>query len=142
MKDPFLKPVIFGGLFITLLSIIFAPGIFLWAAIGGYISVKLASKTTKEVISYTDGLLLGIFSGIIGGACLDILTVISFRVPENQRLLTKTLEKNWPKDMQLLNFSEILPSILFTTCILIIFISVFFAVIGSLSGKILSKKKN
>ena len=139
MKDPYLKPVIFGGLFITLLSIIFAPAIFLWAIIGGYITIRLASKITKEAISIIDGLFLGLFSGLIGGASLDVLTIISFNSPDNKRALIRVLEKNLPKDMQLQNLSDILPSIFLTTCIFIVIISVAFAILGSYIGFLLSK---
>ena len=100
MKDPFLKPVIFGGILIALLSVIFAPGIFLWAITGGYLTVKAASKALNDVVTFMDGLLLGVFSGILGGVCLDMLAVISFNTSENHRLLLKTLEMNWPKDIQ------------------------------------------
>ena len=141
MKDPYLKPVIFGGLFITILSIIFAPGIFLWASIGGYITVRLAFKITKDVISNIESLLLGLFSGLVGGTSLDILTLISFNTPENKRLLIRTLEKNWPHDLQIPNFNEILPSVFITTCLLIIIICVVFSTLGSYIGSIISKKK-
>lgn len=142
-KDPYLKPVLFGGLFITILSLIFAPGIFLWAAIGGYITVRLATKITKEVLTIMEGLLLGVFSGILGGTCLDILTVISFKSPDNQRLLNRTLQKNWPSDLPLpANFNEILPSIFFTTCVFIFIISVIFAAVGGYVGLLISKRKS
>lgn len=141
-KDPYLKPVILSGLFITFLSIIFAPGVFLWAAIGGYIAVRLSEKITKETINYTEGILLGAFSGLISGACLDILTLISFKSPENKRLLMKTLEKSWPQDTQLpTNLSDMLPSIFITTCIFIVIISVLFAILGSYIGILISKRK-
>ena len=69
MKDPYLKPVIFSGLLITLLTIIFAPGIFLWAIVGGYVAVRISNKFTKETpqcgVSTTDALLVGLFSGKI-----------------------------------------------------------------------------
>lgn len=141
MKDPFLKPVVLGGLFITFLSVIFAPGIFLWALIGGYITVRLANKITKEALSYLDVLLLGLFSGVLGGGGLDVITTLSFKVPENRHLLIKTLEKNWPKDMNIPNFNEILPSVFLTTCVFIILISVLFAVIGAFIGLYISRKK-
>ena len=142
MKDPFLKPVILGGILIALLSVIFAPGIFLWAITGGYLTVKAASKALNDVVTFMDGLLLGVFSGILGGVCLDMLAVISFNTSENHRLLLKTLEMNWPKDIQQpLNINAMLPSILFITCILIILISVIFSVIGSSCGVLLAKKK-
>ena len=140
-KDPYLKPVILGGLFIALLSIVFAPGIFLWAGVGGYITVRLAIKITKEMLTINEGLLLGLLSGLLGGACLDILTMISFKTPENQRLLIRTLEKNWPQDIQLPpNFNEILPTIFLTTCAFIVLISVMFAVLGSYIGILISKR--
>lgn len=145
VKDPFLKPVILSGIFITLLSIIFAPGIFLWAGIGGYIAVRLAFKITKEIINIKDGLILGLMSGLLGGTCLDIFTVISFKTPENQRILLKTLEKNLPNDLSsTVNINEILPSILLITSLLIIIISCLFSVIGSYIGVLVSKrnKKN
>lgn len=141
MKDPYLKPVIFGGLFIALLSVIFAPGIFLWALIGGYVTVRISSKITKEVFSLVDILLLGTFSGIIGGTCLDVITTLSFKTPENRHSLILTLEKNWPKDMPVPNFNDILPSIFLTTCIFIVVISIVFAIIGAFIGKYISEKK-
>ena len=140
MKDPYLKPVIFGGIFITLLSIIFAPGIFLWAGIGGYIAVRLANKITKEIIPVRDGLLMGLFSGIVGGSCLDILTLLSFKSPDNQRLLIRTLEKNWPKEIAVPNFIEILPTVFITTCIFIIVISIIFGILGGYIGSVISKR--
>lgn len=141
MKDPYLKPVILGGIFITLLSIIFAPGIFLWASIGGYITVRLAFKITKELITTKEGLLLGTMAGLIGGASLDIFTMISFKTSENQRILTRALERSLPKDFNpVLNINEILPSILLTTSVLIILISVLFALLGSYIGVLISKK--
>ena len=143
MKDPYLKPVIFGGLLITILSIIFAPAIFLWAIIGGYVTVRIANKITKEIVSIYDGLFLGLFSGIIGGACLDILTFISFRSSDNQRVLIRTLEKNWPKEAPpISNISELLPALFLTTSILVIIITVLFAVIGSYCGILISRRKN
>lgn len=141
MKDPFLKPVILGGLFIALLSVIFAPGIFLWALIGGYITVRISSKITKEVFSLVDILLLGTLSGIIGGTCLDVITTLSFKTPENRHSLILTLEKNWPKDMPVPNFNDILPSIFLTTCIFIVVISIVFAIIGAFIGRYISEKK-
>lgn len=140
MKDPYLKPVIFGGLFITLLSIVFAPGIFLWASIGGYIAVRLANKITKEIIPIKDGLLMGLFSGIVGGTCLDILTFLSFKSSENQRLLIRNLEKNWPKEIAIPDFKEILPTVFITTCIFIIIISIIFSILGGYIGSLISKR--
>ena len=143
MKDPYLKPVIFGGLLITMLSVIFAPAIFLWSIIGGYVTVRIANKTAKEVVPIRDGIFLGLFSGIIGGACLDILTLISFKSSDNQRLLIRTLEKNWPKEMtQMPNLSELLPALFLTTSIFVIVITVLFAVIGGYGGVLISRCKN
>ncbi len=140
MKDPYLKPVILGGLFITLLSVIFAPGIFLWALVGGYITVRLAFKVTKEAVKLLDGLLLGLFAGLVGGTSLDILTLISFNSSENKQLLIRTLQKNWPKDVQIPNFNDILPTVFITTCFIIIIISITFSTIGSYIGVLLSQK--
>ena len=142
MKDPYLKPVIFGGLLITMLSVIFAPAIFLWAVIGGYIAVRIANKVTKEIISLSDGLFLGMFSGIIGGSCMDILTLLSFRSADNQRMLIRTLEKNWPKEANPLpNFPELLPALFLITSIFVIIITVLFAVIGGYTGVLISRRK-
>ena len=141
MKDPYLKPVIFGGLFITILSIIFAPGIFLWASVGGYITVRIAFKVTKEAINHIEGILLGLFSGLIGGTLLDVLTLISFNAPENRRLIIRTLEKNWPKDVQLPNLTEMLPAVFTTTCIIIIAISIVFSILGSYIGILICQRK-
>ena len=142
MKDPYLKPVIFGGLLITMLSVIFAPAIFLWSIIGGYVTVRIANKITKEIVPILDGLFLGLFSGIIGGACLDILTLISFKSSDNQRLLIRTLEKNWPKEMtQMPNLSELLPALFLTTSIFVIVITMLFAVIGGYGGVLISRRK-
>ncbi len=143
MKDPYLKPVIFGGLLITMLSVIFAPAIFLWAIIGGYVAVRIANKITKEIISIRDGLFLGLFSGIIGGTCLNILTLVSFRSTDNQQMLIRTLEKNWPKEAsQMPNFLELLPALFLATSAFAIIITVLFAVIGGYSGVLISRRKN
>lgn len=141
MKDPYLKPVIFGGLVVAVLSLIFAPGIFLWAALGGYVAIRLSYKLTKEIISIWDGILIGTFSGLIGGACLDIFTIISFRDSDNKRSLIRALEKSWPKDIPVPDLTEILPSLFITTCILIILISVIFSIIGAYLGTVITKKK-
>ncbi len=141
MKDPFLKPVILGALLTSVLSLIFALGVILWAIIGGYVAVRLAYKTTKEAITLVDGLLLGLFSGIIGATCLDMLTVLSFSSHDNQNMLIRTMEKNWPKDIQTPDFHLMLPSIFFTTCAIIFLVTVISSVIGSYIGIILSKKK-
>lgn len=141
MKDPYLKPVIFGGLLIAILSTIFSLGIFIWAAIGGYVTVRLANKITKEIISYLDGLLLGLLTGTVGGVCLDILTAFSFNDTSNKQLLIRTLEKSWPKDLKLLDIKEALPSIFLITYVLIIIISVFFSLIGAFIGITISKQK-
>lgn len=142
MKDPFFKPVILGGLLIALLSIIFAPGIFLWAAIGGYITVRLARKITKESLLFFDVLLLGVFSGIIGGALLDVITSFSFKSPENQRNIISILERNWPKEISYPNFNEILPSVFLMSCMFIILISILFSTIGAYVGMFVNKKTN
>ncbi len=143
MKDPYLKPVILGGLFITLLSIVFALGIFLWAIVGGYITVRLTNKITKQAISVVDGLLIGLFSGIIGGCCLNIITTFSFKSFDNKRLLIRTLEQNWPKEMYPIpEFQEMLPSIFLTTCVIIMIITTGFALIGGLIGVLVSKRTN
>ena len=142
MKDPYLKPVIFSGLLITALSLVFILGIFVWSIIGGYIAVRLANKITKEAISYMDGIILGTLSGIVGSTCLDLLTMISFSDPYNRKLLINTIEKNWPKEVSAPNLSESLPSLFVTTCFLIIIITVVFSVLGSCLGVLLSKKQN
>ena len=143
MKDPYLKPVIFGGLLITSLSIIFIPAIFLWAVIGGYVAVRLANKITKELMSTVDALFLGLFSGIIGGTCLDIFTFISFRSSDNQGLLIKTLEKNWPKEAAPMpNLVELLPALFLTTSIFVIIVTVMFSFVGAYAGILVSRRKN
>ena len=142
MKDPYLKPVIIGGLVITILSIVCVPGIFLWAPIGGYITVRISNRTIKDLISFCDAILLGLFSGIIGSTCLDIITVISFYDFDNRRDLIRMLEKNWPKEMYPIpNFSELLPSIFLTTCLLIIIITVALSILGALIGRFITKQK-
>ena len=141
MKDPFLKPVILSALLTAILSLIFALGIILWAIIGGYVAVRLAYKTTKETITLIDGLLLGLFSGIIGATCLDILTILSFSSHDNQNMLIRAMEKNWPKDMQIPDFNAMLPSIFFTTCMIIFLTTVVSSVLGSYIGILLSRKK-
>lgn len=141
MNDPFLKPVILGGLLISVLSIIFAPGIFLWAIVGGYITVRLSSKFTQETISKIDVLLLGLFSGIIGGTSLDMITALSFRSPENRQSLIRIIEKSWPKELSpISNLQELLPSLFFSTCIFIIFVTVLFSIVGAFIGLFISKK--
>ena len=142
MKDPYLKPVILGGLFITLLSIVFVPGIFLWAAIGGYITVRLARKITKESPTLFDVLLLGAFPGVIGGALLDVITAFSFKSFENQRSIISVLEHNWPKEIPYPNFNEILPSVFLMSYLFIILTSVFFSTIGAYISIFIIKKTN
>ena len=140
IKDPYLKPVILGGLVITGLSLVFSIGIFLWAIVGGYITVRLANKITEKAVSIGDGLLLGLFSGVVGGSLLNVITVIAFQSPENQRLLINTLEKNWPKEMHPIpHFKELLPSLFITVCIFIIIISILFALIGACIGSMISR---
>lgn len=140
-KDPYLKPVLFGGLTTALLSIVFAPGIFLWSIIGGYVAVRLAYKLTKEIASTMDSLLLGLFSGIIGATCLNLATIISFNNTDNQRILIRTLEKNWPRDIPIPELSDLLPKILLITSILVVIVAVLFSIIGSYVGLFLTKKK-
>lgn len=140
MKDPYLKPVIFGGIIIAILSLIFAPGIVLWAALGGYIAVRLSYKSIKEIISIFDGILIGALSGLIGGGCLDVLTIITFKDPDNKGSLIRALERSWPKDLSVPNLKEMLPSIFITTCILILLISVIFSIIGGYVGTFVTKK--
>ena len=142
MKDPYLKPVIFGGVFISLLSVIFSPGIFLWAAIGGYITVRLANKITKELPSLIEVILLGIFPGIIGGTLLDVITVFSFKSPENQRSIISVLQHNWPKEVPYPDFNNILPSVYLMTCIFIIVISTISSAIGAYVAMFIIKKTN
>ncbi|OGI19023.1 MAG: hypothetical protein A3B68_07405 [Candidatus Melainabacteria bacterium RIFCSPHIGHO2_02_FULL_34_12] len=140
MNDPFLKPVILGGLLITILSIVFAPGLFIWAIVGGFIAIRLASKVIAGKIPLMDTLLVGVFSGLIGGTCLDIITVISFNSPDNKIMLINALKKNWPIDIPKPDFQQILPSIFFTTCALIVIASVIFAIIGSYLGTVIPKR--
>ena len=142
-NDPYLKPIIFSGLFIALLSIVCPLGIFLWAAIGGYIGVKLAYKVVNEVISISDSLLIGLFAGIVSGTSLDVLAVISFLSQDNKQTLLRMLKKNWPKDVKPLpDLNEILPTVFLTTSIFILLITIVFAVIGAAVGKyIIGKKK-
>jgi len=84
--------------------------------------------------------LLGLFAGLVGGTSLDILTLISFNSSENKQLLIRTLQKNWPKDVQIPNFNDILPTVFITTCFIIIIISITFSTIGSYIGVLLSQK--
>jgi len=141
-KDPFFKPVILGGLTLACLSFIFAPAIFIWATLGGYVAVRLTYKTTKEVISLFDTLLVGLFTGIVGATFINLVTVISFNNGEKRRLLIETLEKNWPSDMASIpNFSDVLPSIFFTASIFVVLISIAFALLGAYIGLQLTKKK-
>ncbi len=142
MKDPYLKPVIFSGLLIVTLTLIFALGLILWAIIGGFLAVRIAYKTTKEIISTIDGLLLGLFSGLVGATCVDLLTIISFSSHDNRSLLIRTMEKNWPKDIPIPDFNTILPSVFFTTCLIIFLITVCSSVLGSYIGIVISRKKN
>jgi len=140
-KDPYFKPVILGGLTITFLSIVFAPGIFIWSVLGGYVAVRLSYKFTKEVVNLKESLLLGLFSGLVGSTCLNLMTAISFRSPENKRMLIQTLEKNWPQDVGALpNFAEMLPSVFFATCLILVVITIVFALIGSYIGLLLCRR--
>ena len=105
-------------------------------------AVRIANKITKEIMSMRDGLFLGLFSGITGGTCLDILTLVSFRSTDNQRMLIRTLEKNWPKEAgSAPNFPELLPALFLTTSIFVIVIAVLFAVIGAYGGILVSRRK-
>jgi len=113
----------------------------LWAIIGGYITVRLANKLTKEFVSLGDSLLLGISSGIVGGTCLNILTVLSFNDQENKRFLIATLKNNWPKDHPIPDFSNNLASIFFITCIFIILVTIAFSVLGGYLALLISKRK-
>ncbi len=143
MKDPYLKPVILGGLLTTILSTIFAPAIFLWAIIGGYTSVRVANKLTKTIATTLDSVFLGLFSGIIGGTCLDIITFVSIKSPENKQLLIDTLVKNWPKNVPPIDdIQTLLPSLFITTSLLVIVITVVFSILGSLAGLLISNKKD
>ncbi|MBI2995260.1 MAG: hypothetical protein HYY52_00920 [Candidatus Melainabacteria bacterium] len=141
MKDPYLKPVILGALLITLLSVIFAFGIILWAIVGGYVAVRLANKATKDIVSTFEGLFIGLLSGVLGGAFIDLLTVISFKGADNKLLLIRTLERSWPKDRAVPNFTELLPSIFLTTSVIVIIITMFFSTIGGYIGLVISRKK-
>ena len=139
-KDPYLRPVIFSGLFIVLLTIIFSPGIFLWAGLGGYVTVRLSKKIAKELVSFVDGILLGLFTGIFSGTFLDILTVLSLKSPENAHIVVKLLEKNWPKGLAIPDLKGMLPAILLTTCIFIAVIAVVFSILGGYIGVLISRK--
>ncbi len=142
IKDPYLKPVIFGGLLTTLLSVIFAPGIFLWSIIGGYVTVRVSNRATGGIVSILDSLFLGLFSGILGGVCLDILTIVSFQSSESQRILIRTLKANWPKDTAPIpNFVDILPTLFLTTSILVVIITILFSIVGSYLGVLISRRK-
>ncbi len=141
MKDPYLKPVIFSGLFVTLLTTIFALGLPLWAGIGGYITVKLAYKLTKESVALMDSILLGLFSGAVGGTCIDLLTVLSLSSNDNRRYLISILKKNWPSDIQPIpDINQILPTLLLTTSVLILFMCILFSIIGAYFGNIVINK--
>lgn len=141
-KDPYLKPVIFGGLIIAFLSMLLPPAIFVWSTAGGFIAHKLALKFSKEKITAFDCLLISTFSGVLGGACIDVITALSFRLPENQELLIKTIEKNWPASTPKIdNLSQLLPSIFITTCILIVIITIIFSILGGYLSFFLNKKK-
>lgn len=142
MKDPYLKPIVFSGLLITVLSLIFILGIFLWSIIGGYVAVRFASKITKELISFTDGILIGLFTGILGGTCLDLLTMISFYDGDSRQSLIRTLERNWPKDISMPDINQSLNTLLLFSCLIIVLISVTFSVLGSYIAVLMSKKKN
>lgn len=142
MKDPYLKPIVFSGLLITVLSLIFILGIFLWSIVGGYVAVRFASKITKELISFTDGILIGLFTGILGGTCLDLLTMISFYDGDSRQSLIRTLERNWPKDISMPDINQSLNTLLLLSCLIIVLISVTFSVLGSYIAVLMSKKKN
>lgn len=142
MKDPYLKPVILGGMLIVILTIIFAPGIFIWAILGGYLSFNLAKKINKDSISLLECFLIGLFTGIIGGISLDLISAISFNSPESQKLLVDIIKTKWPSELPLPNIKEILPMVYALSSILILVISIIFSMIGSYVGLIISKKKH
>lgn len=141
-KDPYLRPVLLSGLLIALLSVIFSPGLFLWAIVGGYIAVKLASRVTKDQVSLKDALLIGLFAGMLGGASFDIFLVASFNSPEMQGFLIRALQKNWPSNITPIpDFKEILPSVFSLTSVFVIIISIVFSFIGAAIGFFVAKKR-
>lgn len=143
MKDPYLKPIIFSGLLITVLSIICPLGVFIWSGVGGYLAVKLAQRVIKESLILTDSLLIGLFSGVVSGTSLDVLAVISFMSEDNKQTLLRMLKRNWPKDVKPVpDLNEILPTVFLTTSIFILLITVIFSIIGSLIGMYIVNKKN
>ena len=110
--------------------------------VGGYIAVRMSSKILNTSISNLDSTLIGLFSGLFGGACVNIIIVLSFNNSENKRGLISVLEKNWPLDMQPIpNFSEILPLILLSTCLVILIVTILFSIVGSLIAQVVYKKK-
>lgn len=142
MKDPYLKPIVFAGLLISILSIICPLGIFIWSGVGGYIAIKLAHRTTKELLVLTDSLLIGLFAGVVSGTSLDVLAVVSFLSDDNKQTLLRMLKKNWPKDVKPMpDLNEILPTVFLTTSIFILLITIVFSVIGSLIGMYIVNKK-
>lgn len=142
MNDPYLKPIILGGLLISILSIICPLGAFIWSGIGGYIAIKLAHRTTKELLVLSDTLLIGLFAGIVSGISLDVLAVVSFLSDDNKETLLRMLKKNWPKDVKPMpDLNEILPTVFLTTSIFILLITIVFSIIGSLIGMSIVNKK-
>ncbi len=143
MNDPYLKPVIFGGLLISILSVICPLGIFIWSGVGGYVAAKLVHRVTKELLLLTDSLLVGLFVGIVSGTSLDVLAIVSFSSDDNKQTLVRMLKKNWPKDVKPIpDLNEMLPAVFLTTSVFILLITILFSIIGSLVGMYIVNKKD
>ena len=135
IKDPYLKPVLVSGLLIVFLSVLCSPAIFLWALIAGFLAVRLAQKVSKDMVSLLDAVLLGLFSGLVGGALLNLIIVFTFSSFESQRLLVSMIEKNWPNDItQMPNVQELIPTLLLFISLLVFIISSVLSALGGLLG--------
>ena len=143
IQDPYLKPVLISGLLIVFLSVLFSPAIFLWALIAGFLAVRLAQKKSKDLLPLMDAVLLGLFSGLVGGALLNLIIVFTFSSFDSQRLLVSMIEKNWPSDMvKVPNIQELIPSLLLFVSLLVFLISSLLSALGGLLGVVIKNRAN
>ena len=142
-QDPYLKPVLISGLLIVFLSVLFSPAIFLWALIAGFLADRLAQKKSKDLLPLMDAVLLGLFSGLVGGALLNLIIVFTFSSFDSQRLLVSMIEKNWPSDMvKVPNIQELIPSLLLFVSLLVFLISSLLSALGGLLGVVIKNRAN
>jgi len=98
---PKLQPALFGGLFIGVLSAL--PIINLgnclccmWVVGGGALAVYLMQQNYPYAVQASDGALVGLLAGFIGGALAGLLVIpLAFAFgPMEQRIIQRALENN------------------------------------------------